>query len=381
MHNDRIEDFRTRLDTLAAGLVREVDQAHARGIGVSGGFTVLSSTRGVNDVNVPLDEAGLSFPPEPGDLYLTVSDENGDVRTHKISYDPRIQSLSDIATSISGIPNINAVVDAQNGQLKISSMPGYKFDFTGRMETTPDLTGFTGTSVPKFGGVYAGVENGEFEVRMVGSGTIGATADLKAEVYDQDGRLVAELDVGKGYEAGRALNIADGVSILFAAGDVVDGESFSTPLVANSDTGNLLSALGLNSFFVGESSTNIGVSNELIANPTRLAVSVSGEVSDASNLQRIIDLKDESIIDGQYGFEQFLGGISSEIGAAVRSSEGLYEQFQNIQFNYEADRDAVSGVDLNEEMINLTKYQRAYEASLRVITTIDQMFQDILQIL
>jgi flagellar hook-associated protein 1 FlgK len=41
-------------------------------------------------------------------------------------------------------------------------------------------------------------------------------------------------------------------------------------------------------------------------------------------------------------------------------------------------RDAVSGVSLDEEMTNLVKFQRAYEASARFITTIDDMLQTVI---
>ena len=36
-------------------------------------------------------------------------------------------------------------------------------------------------------------------------------------------------------------------------------------------------------------------------------------------------------------------------------------------------RSARSGVDIDEEMINLVQYQHAYQAAARVVTIIDQM--------
>jgi len=43
-------------------------------------------------------------------------------------------------------------------------------------------------------------------------------------------------------------------------------------------------------------------------------------------------------------------------------------------------RSAVSGVSLDEETTNLLRYQQAFEAAARVISTIDQLTQTVLAI-
>ncbi len=43
-------------------------------------------------------------------------------------------------------------------------------------------------------------------------------------------------------------------------------------------------------------------------------------------------------------------------------------------------RDSVSGVSLDEEMTNLTKYQQAYQASARLINTVDQLLDTVLSL-
>jgi flagellar hook-associated protein 1 FlgK len=43
-------------------------------------------------------------------------------------------------------------------------------------------------------------------------------------------------------------------------------------------------------------------------------------------------------------------------------------------------RESVSGVSSDDEMISLMRYQRAYQASLRVVETADQMMQELLRL-
>ena len=41
-------------------------------------------------------------------------------------------------------------------------------------------------------------------------------------------------------------------------------------------------------------------------------------------------------------------------------------------------RDSVSGVSIDEEMTDLVRFQKAYQASARIITTVDQMLDTVL---
>ena len=66
-----------------------------------------------------------------------------------------------------------------------------------------------------------------------------------------------------------------------------------------------------------------------------------------------------------------IGQRKSFIAQAVETQAAIREQIQSM-------REAVSGVSLDEEMVALTKYQRAYEAAGRVLSTVDELLQDLL---
>lgn len=42
--------------------------------------------------------------------------------------------------------------------------------------------------------------------------------------------------------------------------------------------------------------------------------------------------------------------------------------------------DSISGVSIDEEMSDLVRFQRAYQASARIITTVDEMLQTVLSL-
>jgi flagellar hook-associated protein 1 FlgK len=73
-------------------------------------------------------------------------------------------------------------------------------------------------------------------------------------------------------------------------------------------------------------------------------------------------------------YGDIIGGIGqrkSAIAQAVETQAAIKDQIQAM-------REAISGVSLDEEMVALTKYQRAYQAAGRVLTTVDELLQDLL---
>ncbi len=380
VHNETIDDFQSRIDEFARDFIRNVDQAHAKGVGTSGPFSILRGTRSVGNPQIPLNESEIPFPVEKGELYFSVTDPSGEKRTYAVAIDPATESLDDVAAKIGNVANVQAVVDEQNGTLNIIAQPGYRFDFSGNLETVPDLGSFTGTSLPRISGQYEGDVNRELSVSVIGTGTIGKTPGLLAQVTDEStGKVIAEINIGEGYEAGSELAVTEGVSISFGGGDVTDSDSFTTRLIADSDSTGILSALGLNNFFKGSDAKTIDVETRIVENPNELATSRSGDIADTTNLNGLLTLREAHTMgEGRLSFEDFLGETSSEIGFRVQTSQSLYRNISELNYQYQTEIASVSGVDLNEEMVDLANYQKSYEAAVQVMRTMETMMDELL---
>ncbi|MGH8018578.1 MAG: flagellar hook-associated protein FlgK [Opitutaceae bacterium] len=77
------------------------------------------------------------------------------------------------------------------------------------------------------------------------------------------------------------------------------------------------------------------------------------------------------LIEGSFSF--FYRGIVARVANATASAEGRYEDQATLQRLVSERRDAVSGVSLDEEMTDLIKYQRAFDASAKVMRVMDEM--------
>ena len=80
-------------------------------------------------------------------------------------------------------------------------------------------------------------------------------------------------------------------------------------------------------------------------------------------------------LDGTLG--NFYSNSVSDLGQALAGANARVEDQDNIEKLVRSQRDSVSGVSLDEEMADLMKYQRAFQASSRVFSVIDELLDGV----
>jgi len=384
LRNTQLGAYHDRLDELAREMSRAFDSIQSTGVGVDGGFGQLNGQRGVKDTTAKLNAAGLGFPPQAGSLFVTMTNTATGAKTMtEVAINPATQSLQDVATALSStVPHLSAFVNSQVGTLSLNAAPGYKFDFTGGVDPNSTTTFTIGTTTTATaGGVYAGTANDVYNVSFLSSGTVGVTPGLQARVTNQAGEIITTLNIGQGYEAGQPLQIANGVTVSLATGAVASGDSFATKVVGQPDSAGLLTALGLNTFFSGNDAATLKLNADLVGNPNRLATSRTGQPGDASNLQRLIALRDSPILNGgQLTFSKAYNLTVADIGTEVRSLNQIHETNQLLTDRVQSEIQSESGVDPNEEMVEVLKYQRMFQMAAKYINTVNDTFEELLRL-
>jgi len=377
-----ITGLRNKLGEFTTALFAHLDGAHATGVGIRGAFSSLTGTRPVGDNAAALASLETAIPLTAGRLYISVNDTAADTSELVVlDIDPQSQSLEDIATLIGGVDHLSARTDT-NGRLSITSEPGFTFDFTGNLQTNPDTSGLTGTSQPVVAGRYSGEQNEDYTLQFLGSGTIGVTAGLRVEVTDSLGQTVRLLDVGTDYEPSSPLVIGDGIELSLSSGTVVDGETFEIQAPSRPDETGILAALGLNTLFSGIDADTIEVNKDIVQNHDLLATTTNGEPSDTRNLHRMLSLRDTRVMDGaSMTMDEFLNDIAADAGREVVDLTQDVAAFEENAAFLQGELDAVTGVDVNEELTRMLQYQRAYQAAARYISTVDQTLQQLFAII
>jgi flagellar hook-associated protein 1 FlgK len=149
---------------------------------------------------------------------------------------------------------------------------------------------------------------------------------------------------------------------------------------------NFAGALGLHRFFDGSDGKNIDLKNEFKIDPSLINGFSVPQEGNNSVAQDMVQLQFEKVKvhngftvtnDTLYGyFDTTATFVGSTTNTAIVQNDALTAQFNAIELEYAS----ISKVSIDEEMTNLIKYQTAYGAAAKVITTIDQMMDTLLGI-
>jgi flagellar hook-associated protein 1 FlgK len=109
-----------------------------------------------------------------------------------------------------------------------------------------------------------------------------------------------------------------------------------------------------------------------ITDPSLLAASSDGTPGSNGNLAVLSAVHDQVVAGGQKPLD-FYARIVFQVGSDTANTTAELDASQLILQQLEDQRSAISGVSLDEEAANMMRYQTAYQAAARVVTTVNDM--------
>ena len=362
--------------------------------GVFGGARATLGTPGSEPFTLA-DGATLDFTVSSGGTPVSFSIAFASADFHEIS----------AATADEVAAAVNADAGAQSAGLHAVAVDGHVYFQTlsegtdavlsvdgGTAVAGLGLTGFVGVDVAgqansvdvRLGGAYTGASDERFVFRPTLDGTIGTTEGLQVEVLDRAGNRVALLDVGAGYAPGTELEVSDGVTVTFGLGELsaTDSERFEVELVADSDSSDVLVAFGLNGLLVGSDAHDIALAPGIEADPANLSLSLSGEAGDGSVLLEMLDVDRRSLagLDGAT-LGGFWGELAGGVGFEASLADSAIEAGGAVLESLEQRKAAVSGVNVDEELVDLVNYEQSFAAAAQYLSVVNQVGEELLSLL
>lgn len=402
LRDEIIPKYKSDLDELAKSTAWEINSRHSQGVGLAG-FTSLA---GSYKSSVPSEamgtvDSGLDFYDKitDGSFKLWIYDDQGDaLGGTTVVIDADTTSLAGLTTIIDGISigagTLNASIKDRvlNIEMDSGSPSGYTFAFSDDNSNILAALGIntfftdsnainlgineeilanknniaagtisnnvghaigaatnTSTGILTTAGPYTGTTDSSYEIEILAGG------DFQ---WRKDSNPVWTVE---GLTPGNTYTLSENVEVTFSASGSFDiGNTYSINVEQSSDT--------YGDFFPGDNTNSLNIANLQYENVTVKQWSYSR--ADGANSRDITNTTLDSYL------HQMIGVIGIESQSIQREKE--YNQTMQEQISQT--RDNISGVSLDEEMANLIKYQHAYMAAAKLITTAEEMLDEILKV-
>jgi flagellar hook-associated protein 1 FlgK len=125
----------------------------------------------------------------------------------------------------------------------------------------------------------------------------------------------------------------------------------------------------------------IALSADVAGKPENVAAgsSTDGSVGDSSNAVLLSNLASSNIVNnGTSTPAAAYGDIVGDVGLRRSGSKSDVSLRQSILDQATTARESVSGVSLDEEMVNLQKYQQGYQANSQVLAVVNGLLQNLM---
>jgi flagellar hook-associated protein 1 FlgK len=323
------------------------------------------NSRGVKTL-LDTDAAGDSvvkvvFKSNNGELDLK-SGELGGLLASRRQLDGTATNLSDLAGGLTF--ELNKIHAGGQGQHGFASVIG-----------TTTVTDTTKALSDPDSGLKQMPANGSFVVHVKDK-TTGLTSSTLIKVDLPEG--------GGGTSMDDLIARIDGVDGVTAANNggrlqLTADNAPATEITFSQDTSGALAALGVNNFFTGSDARTIAVNEVLTKDPSLLAAARNGNSGDNQVARAIAGLENAAITAlGGGTLKSSYEGMVTEVATASSTASANAEASTAITETLQAQRESLSGVSLDEEAINLMKFQRAFQGAARLVSVVDELMDTML---
>ncbi len=145
------------------------------------------------------------------------------------------------------------------------------------------------------------------------------------------------------------------------------------------DSSNLLAALGINTLFDGVSAADIAVNRSVADQPSLFAAAGVNLSGDGVNAGRLATVGESAVssLDGASILE-FYVRIADAVAVNSAGARDGVEASASVLSSLQAQKENISGVSLDEEAIELLKFERAFQGAARFVSVVDRLTNEMI---
>ncbi len=129
-------------------------------------------------------------------------------------------------------------------------------------------------------------------------------------------------------------------------------------------------------FFDGYNNGKLKINRRVLNDPLKIAISSDGTAGNGEYANQLTDLKTKKMIDG-LNIMEYYGNIVNDVGNTINSANSKKEAVNLVLQQLESQKDSITAVSIDEEMTDILKYQKSFNASAKLI----KMANEVLDVL
>ena len=382
--NELIPRVRSDMDELANGLRRSVNLIHSTGLPLAGRFESLTGLNPFLNNTDEFHETGYGVTEGATEtLVLNVEDlSTGEIEQTELTVDTTQGAnnfVTALAGSVNGVSNLSgSVVD---GKLRIDADSGYAFGFAPPYDPNPPHSAGPGTSTTEvqIHDAYTAEEDHDFDIEFQDTGTVGTdTVDINVSI---DGGPASTYTIDEDY-GGETLSIGHGLKLSLSTGDdATSGDTYSFTARGTMDSAGALDALGINTFFGGRGAGSLHVTDRIQDSSDRMSGALVPDSGDNHRFLEMAGIQNEKLLTGGSTLQEFYRGLVGDIGTESKANAIHEDNLQQVVSDLQDQRDGVSGVSVDEELMKMLNAQHIYQGLLRYVHAVDNTLKDVLRLI
>ncbi len=130
-------------------------------------------------------------------------------------------------------------------------------------------------------------------------------------------------------------------------------------------------------FFESYVNGELKITDEILNDSNKIAISSDGTSGNGDIAIKLFELGDATVLDGSKLIDVY-STLISEVGSEKQNVDRLAEAGSLVLQQLNNQKDSISAVSVDEEMMNVIKYQKAYEASAKLIRMADELLDTLM---
>ncbi len=195
---------------------------------------------------------------------------------------------------------------------------------------------------------------------------------------------VSLLDSGSGTtlnSLAASISQVPGLTATVSKGLLTISAGANTQFAFGPDSSGTLAALGINTFFTGSQAGTIGVNNTLLQDPTKIDASTQGVGTDTSYAQTLAGFLTLPLASQNGATIQTLyNSMTTDVSQNSANATAAANAADTVQTQLSSQETDDSGVNIDDEVVNMMNYQEAYQASAKYISTLNDLLNALVQL-